>query len=158
MVPGAVVVVADEDNVDVVVDPPDNVVDVVEVVDGNVVVVADADVVVVVGVRHAEGEIVLSIIVTAPLIARTRPLTTAASSSVIDVRARIVPMKFVEEPSVAELPTSQKTLHACAPFSSTTEADDAVVSVVPACRMKTASAFPSPLRVRAPVSCMLDVA
>ncbi len=52
--------------------------------------------------------------------------------SVMDVCARIVPTKLVVEPSVAELPTCQKTLHACAPPSRMTLALEAVVSVDPA--------------------------
>jgi hypothetical protein len=49
-------------------------------------------------------------------------------SSVTEVDARIEPAKFVVVPKVAELPTCQNTLHACAPFSSATVADDAVVN------------------------------
>jgi hypothetical protein len=154
--PGAVVVdVTDDDGVDVVVVDVDdaNVVDVVDAPDDEVVVVVGGG-----GVaRQLDAVIVLSFSVTAPLIASTRPLTVAPLSSVIDVAARIVPTKLVVEPNVAELPTSQKTLHACAPFSSTTDADEAVVSVEPAWKMKTESASPPPSRVTAPVRPMLDV-
>ena len=124
----------DEGEVVVVVAVDVSVVDVVDVSVVDVVGVVDDKVVVVVGgaTRHVDDVIVLSLSVTAPLIARTRPFTTAALSSVIEVKARMLPMKFVEEPRVAELPISQKTLHACAPFSNTTEAEDAVVSVEPA--------------------------
>jgi hypothetical protein len=71
---------------------------------------------------------------------------------VIDVRARIVPTKLVDVPSVAELPTVQKTLHACAPPSRTTELPEAVVSDEPAWKMKTALASPPAFKVTDPVS------
>jgi len=123
---GAVVVVPAPDVSVVVVAVDVSVVVVVGVPDDKVVVVAAG------GTRHVDVVIVLSLSVTAPFIARTRPFTTAALSSVIEVNAMMLPMKLVVEPRVAELPTSQKTLHACAPFSNTTEAEDAVVSVEPA--------------------------
>ena len=50
--------------------------------------------------------------VTAPFRASTRPLTCAPVVSVTDVKARIFPLKAELVPSVAELPTCQKTLHA----------------------------------------------
>jgi hypothetical protein len=67
--------------------------------------------------------------VTAPVCARTRPSTVAPVSRVAEVRARIVPEKLVVVPSVAELPTCQKTLHACAPFSRITLLEEAVMRV-----------------------------
>ena len=84
------------------------------------VVVAGATVVGVVvttggGAKRQVGTvIVLSSIVTAPLIARARPFTVAPVFSVIDVVARIDPAKSLVVPKVAELPTCQNTLHACA--------------------------------------------
>jgi hypothetical protein len=104
--------------------------EVVDVVETEVVdVVETAAVVVVDDARRQVGTVtVLASIVTAPVIAWTRPFTTAPVSSVIDVEARIEPAKLVVVPRVAELPTCQKTLHACAPFSSASVADDAVVS------------------------------
>jgi hypothetical protein len=122
------------------------------VVVGDVVVVV-GEVVVVVGVvaaRHVGTVIALSSRVTAPVWARTLPLTFASVSRVIDVRAKIVPTKFVVVPNVAELPTVQNTLHAWAPPSRTMELLDAVVSDEPARKMKTASAFPPALRVTVP--------
>ncbi len=94
---------------------------------------------------------VLSSIVTAPPSARTRPFTVAPVFRVIEVVARIVPAKSVVVPRVAELPTCQNTLQACAPFSSATVLVEAVVSVEPAWKMKTESRFPPPLRVTVPV-------
>jgi len=96
----------------------------VVVVDGTVVVVDD-------DTRQVGTVMVLVSMVTAPPSARARPLIVAPVSSVIDVVAIIVPAKFVVVPRVAELPTCQNTLQACAPFSSTTVLDDAVVSVEP---------------------------
>jgi hypothetical protein len=112
-----------------VVDPA-TVVDVVDVVDDVDVVVAD--VVVVVPESEQTGTLIVFVSnVTAPPRARTRPWTVAPVSNVIEVVAMIVPAKFVVVPRVAELPTCQKTLHACAPFSRTIALDDAVVSVEP---------------------------
>jgi hypothetical protein len=123
-----------------------------------VVVVALVVVVVVEVARRQVGTvIVLSSIVTAPPSASARPLMVAPVSSVIEAVARIVPAKLVVVPSVAELPTCQKTLHACAPFSRVTELDDAVVRVDPASKMKTESGLPAPFRVTAPVNPMDDV-
>ena|SRR5580692_3414058 len=91
--PGAVVVV----EVDVDVDVVDDVVD-------DVVVDDDA--------RQVGTVIVLASMVTAPLMARARPLIVAPVFNVIDVVAMIVPAKLVVVPRVAELPTCQNTLHA----------------------------------------------
>jgi hypothetical protein len=131
---------------------------VVVVLLGTVVVVLLGTVVVVVGdtAAHVETLIVLSSNVTAPLRASIRPLTVAPVFRVIEVRAMRVPTKLVVVPRVADEPTCQKTLHACAPFSSTTLLPEAVVSVEPAWRMKTAPALPPPLSVNAPVSPRLD--
>jgi len=49
----------------------------------------------------------LSSMVTAPFRARTRPLTVAPVSSVMLVRARMLPVNAVVVPRVAELPTCQ---------------------------------------------------
>lgn len=114
-------------------------------------VVATPDVVVDVDKRHVGTVIVLSSIVTAPPIARTRPFTVAPLLRVIEVVARIDPAKLVVVPNVAELPTCQNTLHACAPFSSRTELVEAVVKVEPASNMKTESGFPAPFNVTVPV-------
>jgi len=106
--------------------------DVVAVV-GEVVVVV-GEVVVVVGVvaaRHVGTVTALASSVTAPVWAKSRPLTLAPVSSVIEVRANIVPTKLVVVPNVAELPTVQKTLHAWAPPSRTIELLDAVVNAEP---------------------------
>jgi RecA/RadA recombinase len=99
----------------------------VVVVDGTVVVVVVDD-----DRRQVGTAIVLASMVTAPVLARTRPVTVAFVLSVIDVDARIEPLNCVVVPSVAELPTCQNTLHACAPFSRATTLPDAVVNVDPA--------------------------
>src|ERR1019366_7004540 len=106
--------------------------------------------------RQVGTVIVLESNVTAPLRARTLPWTVAPVFSVAEVSARIVPTKLLVVPSVAELPTCQKTLHACAPFSSTTRLPEAVIKVEPAWKIKTASALPPPLRGSEPDRAMAD--
>jgi hypothetical protein len=113
----------------VVVVPVDEVV--VVPVDEVVVVPVD-EVVVVVAAEQIGALIVLSSSVTAPVCANTRPFTLAPVVNVADVNASIVPTNEVVVPSVAELPTCQKTLHACAPPVRTTELPVAVVKVDPA--------------------------
>ena len=54
--------------------------------------------------------------VTAALRASTRPSIVTPVVTVIDVRARMLPAKTEFCPSVAELPTCQTTLQACAPL------------------------------------------
>jgi len=89
--------------------------------------------------------------VTAPLRARRRPWIVAVVVALIDVRARTVPTNVEAVPRVAELPTCQYTLHASAPFNSTTELADAVMSVLAAWNTNTVSGLPWASRVRAPV-------
>lgn len=129
----------------------------VVVVTGTVVVVTGTDVVVVVVTNaHAEAVMALSLSVTAPVLARTRPLTEAPLFNVAELEARMLPMKLVVEPRVADDPTCQNTLHACAPFSRTTLLADAVVSVLPAWKTKTAFESPPPFNVSVPVSWRLE--
>ncbi|KJF15617.1 hypothetical protein AXFE_35410 [Acidithrix ferrooxidans] len=90
------------------------------------------EVVVAVGAVEQVGIVIeLDSRVTAPVWAKMRPLTVAPVFRVTEVSANMVPAKFVVVPRVAELPTCQKTLHACAPFSNTTVLDEAVVRVEP---------------------------
>jgi hypothetical protein len=79
-----------------------------------VAAVPAAAVVVVVGASAAQvgTEMTLSLRVTAPVWAKTRPSTRAPELRVTEAKARIVPTNDVVLPSVAELPTCQKTLHA----------------------------------------------
>jgi hypothetical protein len=102
------------------------------------------------GAAHVAIEMVLVSRVTAPFWAMTLPSTEASVVRVMSVSARMLPTKVVEVPRVAELPTVQKTLQACAPFSRITELEDAVVSVEAAWKMNTALGSPPPSRVRAP--------
>ena len=63
------------------------------------------------------GALIVSLInVTLPLRASARPCTVTPLFIEIDVRAMMVPAKTEAVPSVAELPTCQKTLHGCAPL------------------------------------------
>lgn len=90
--------------------------------------------------------------VTAPVRANALPFSTAPVLTVTDDWARMVPLKVVLVPRVAELPTCQKTLDAEAPpMRFTVLLVDAVVSVVPIWKMKTAFGLPLPLRVTVPV-------
>jgi|GEM_PF-6535639 len=72
------------------------------------------------GGAQVERETTLESSVTAPLRASTRPSTFALVVSVTEVNAIIFPLNVEFVPSVAELLTSQNTLHACAPFARTT--------------------------------------
>lgn len=96
--------------------------------------------------------IVSLISVTAPLRASARPFTVTPLLIEIDVNARIVPINTEDVPSVAELPICQKTLHACAPLMSFTWLADAVVSMEPTWKMKTALGSPWASSVSVPVS------
>jgi hypothetical protein len=96
--------------------------------------------------------IVLVSRLTCPLRARTLPDREALVCSVIEVRARMFPTKFVPVPRVAELPTCQNTLQACAPLINPTVLLEAVISVEPAWKMNTAWGSPCALRVTVPVS------
>ncbi len=55
---------------------------------------------------------------TAPFLARTLPSIIAPGFNVIDVRARILPLKRVLSPIVAELPICQNTFPDFAPLIS----------------------------------------
>ena len=89
--------------------------------------------------------------VTAPFMACNRPSTVTPVVSVIEVKARMVPLKVEPVPSVAELPTCQKMLHDWVPLMRLTLLPDAVVSVEPIWKMKTALGSPWALSVRVPV-------
>jgi hypothetical protein len=103
-------------------------------------------------VAQADRVIVSVSSVTAPFCARTRPSIVTPVVTVMLVRARIVPRKVEPVPSTAELPTCQKTWQDWAPLISLTWLDDAVVSVEPAWKTKTASGSPPPSSVTSPVS------
>jgi hypothetical protein len=70
-------------------------------------------------------------IVTGPFNANSPPSTVTPAFNEIDISARILSAKIVEAPSVAEDPTCQKTLHACAPLMRMTTVAVAVVSLDP---------------------------
>ena len=107
-------------------------------------------------VLHAVGVMLLVSSVTAPLRASARPIMFAPVVSVMLVSARMFPANEVVVPSVAELPTCQKTLHCDPPLIITTEEPLAVVSVLPILKMNTAAALPCALSVSVPVSCADD--
>ena len=89
--------------------------------------------------------------VTAPLRANTRPSTFVPVVRVADVKARIFPLKIEFVPSVAELPTCQKTLQAWAEFMRTTLLVPEVMSVELVLKTKTALGSPAASSVRVPV-------
>src|ERR1019366_3096130 len=103
-------------------------------------------------VAQCAAVIVSLINVTAPLRASARPSTVTPLPIEIDVKARMLPLKTDDVPSVAELPICQNTLHGCAPLMRFKWLPDAVVNVEPAWKMKTALGFPWSSSVRAPVS------
>ena len=90
--------------------------------------------------------------VTAPFRARVRPVTRTPVVTVMLASARMFPENDVPVPSVAELPTCQKTLSADAPLITTTDEALAVVSVLPILKMKIPLALPLALSVSVPVS------
>ena len=108
------------------------------------------------GAEHEVTETVLESRVTAPLRASALPDRAALVSRVMLASAITVPTKLVPVPSVAELPTCQKTSHGCAPLINTTEASLAVISVLATLKMKTALGLPPALRVSAPVMAAED--
>jgi hypothetical protein len=94
--------------------------------------------------------------VTAPLSATvpasSRPSIVAPFPTDTEVWAKMVPLNVEFAPNVAELPTCQNTLHACAPLTSNTVLFALVPSVDPAWKMNTASGLPSASRVMVPDS------
>ncbi len=100
----------------------------------------------------------LSSSVTAPVRARARPSITEAWFTVMDVKARMLPLKNELTSMVAELPTCQNTLQGCAPLTRLTTADGAVIKVEAIWKMKTALGSPRALRVTVPVRFRDDVA
>jgi hypothetical protein len=98
------------------------------------------------------GEIRLLSSVTDPFRAKALPARLAPVFKAILVSARMFPVKSVRVPRVAELPICQNTLHCPAPLMITTEALDAVVSLLPIWKMKSALGSPSASRMSVPVS------
>src|SRR5438874_9213872 len=92
--------------------------------------------------------IVLASKVTAPFRANSRPSTAAPVVTVMDVKARMFPLKTEVVPRVAELPTCQKTLAALAPPLRITWRPEVVVRVDAIWKMKTALASPWASSVR----------
>jgi len=161
VVPGSeelVVVVPGNEVLVVVVPGSEELVEVVPgseelvVVDASVVVVDPSVVVVVPGAVSHVGAMNVSLIkVTAPLRARARPRTVTLSFRLIEVRAMTLPTIVELVPSVAELPTCQKTLHSWAPLISDTVLPVAVMSDESVWKMKTVVGSPAPSRTRGPV-------
>jgi len=85
--------------------------------------------------------------VTAPVRAYSPQFDDASVVAVMEISARMLPLKLVPVPKVAELPTCQKTLADVAPLISNTCELLAVIRVLPVWKMKA----PMPLRVSVPV-------
>jgi hypothetical protein len=126
--------------------PPADVAD--DVADGEVDVEADD---VGVAVAQAGRVMTLSSRLTCPLRARTRPDTVVPVCTLADVSARMLPTNVVFVPRVAELPICQNTLHAWAEPTRFTVLLDAVMSVDPTWKMKTALGSPCASSVTVPV-------
>ena len=62
-----------------------------------------------------------------------------------------LPTNTDPDPSVAELPTCQNTLHACAPLMSVTVLDDPVIRLESVWKMNTELASPAPSSTNGPV-------
>src|ERR1700733_15058262 len=103
-------------------------------------------------VLEAQLEVVIVLVsrFTAPVLASSLPWIVAAVLAVIVAEAMIVPTKLVPVPSVAEEPTCQKTLQACAPPVRSTRGFEPVISVEPIWKMKTALGLPSASSVTVP--------
>lgn len=101
--------------------------------------------------EHAEAVMVFVSKVTAPSLASSRPWNVALVWAVMDVWESTSPTKSVAVPNVAELPTCQTTLHACAPLINLTALLLAVISVEPAWKMNTAFGSPCASSVKVPV-------
>jgi hypothetical protein len=113
--------------------------------------VVDVVVVVAGGVTHTAILTSLVSKTTAPVRAIKEPAFEAPVVSVTLARAIMSPAKVVPVPNVAELPTTQRTLHACASFTKLTNETEPVVRVEPVLKTNTASGMPSASRVSSPV-------
>ena len=108
-------------------------------------------------VLHSGRVMVLSCSVTAPLRASSLPVILAPVVALMDVRAMMVPLNVEFVPRVAELPTCQNTLQACAPLIKATVLSEAVVSVEAISKMNTAFESPWASSVTVPVRLRLEV-
>jgi len=89
--------------------------------------------------------------VTAPFRAKALPFNTALVFSEMEENASIFPEKAALVPTVAELPTCQKTLEAWAPLIKDTTLLFAAVSVLAIWKINWAFGLPPALSVTVPV-------
>ena len=89
--------------------------------------------------------------VTAPFRAKALPLRTAPVPSEMEESARIFPEKEALVPTVAELPTCQKTLEGWAPLMRDTLLPTAVVRALAIWKMNWAFGLPPASSVTVPV-------
>ena len=91
------------------------------------------------GAAQAGAVITLVSNVTAPVLASSRPVTVAPVCAVTDCLARTVPTNVELVPRVADDATCQKTLHEACWVVNVTTLLEAVIRVLEAWKMKTAS-------------------
>lgn len=103
------------------------------------------------GVQEANDTWLVSM-VTAPLRARTLPVTFVPVCRAMLVSARILPTNVVFVPRVAELPTCQKSLQTCPPLMIDTVELLPVMRVLAILNIQTAAELPPPFSVRVPLS------
>jgi hypothetical protein len=99
---------------------------------------------------HVGPVIVFASNVTAPVCANARPFNVAPVFNVIEVSARILPMKLVVVSRVAELPILHQTLHGSPPV---TDEPGEVISVDAVLNIHT----PDPVKFKLPVKVKLLV-
>src|SRR2546421_12888875 len=100
---------------------------------------------------YGSGSVMLLVSkVTAAVRANSRPSTAAPVVTVIEANARMLPLNTEPVPSVAELPTCQKTLAALAPPLRITWRAEVGVRVDATWKMNTAFASPWASSVRSP--------
>ena len=85
--------------------------------------------------------------------ANNPPWLVASAFTVIDTADNNVPAKSDPKPSVAEVPTFQNTLQACAPPANSTVDPMAVVNIEPIWKYHASVALPVPRRVKIPLNC-----
>ena len=103
---------------------------------------------------HTSHVVLLTVFVsrvTAPVLAKRRPLIVAPVLAVTLTNARMLPTNVEVIPSVAEEPKRQKTLQSRPPLMTVTDEDVAVVRVLPILNRNTALGLPCASKMSGPV-------
>ena len=95
--------------------------------------------------------------VIAPVVHKSRPITTDSVPTEFDEPARMLPWKLTFDPSVDDAKIAQKTFLALAPLIRRTWASLFTVSDDPIWKIQTAFASPWPSRMRVPPTAILIV-